>query len=86
MRVQKGLQVGSRLQFNPPGAAEISREGRRMQIALCTLHEASSGFRTEPVTGQVWVEIATRTAIQQPLPPEQFEQIVECQIPILVPV
>lgn len=76
------LQVGSRLQFNRLELREISREGRRMQIALCTLHEGISGSRAEPVTGQVWVEISDQTLIQQPLPPEQFEQIVECQIPI----
>ena len=76
------LQVGSRLQFNRLELCEVSSEGRQIQIAPCTLLEGISGSRAEPVTGQVWVVINEQTLVQQPLPPQQFEQIVECQIPI----
>lgn len=76
------LQVGSSLQFNRLELREVAYEGRQIQIAPCTLLEGISGSRAEPVTGLVWVVINEQTLIQQPLPPQQFEQIVECQIPI----
>ena len=76
------LQVGSRVQFDRLVQRQILLAGRPTMIAPCRVLEGVSGSSTEPVTGLVWLTINDHLLEQQPLPPEQFDQIVECQIPI----
>ncbi len=76
------LQVGSRVQFDRFAQRQILLAGRPTMIAPCTVLEGVSGSSAEPVTGQVWLAINDHLLAQQPLAPERFDQIVECQTPI----
>ena len=76
------LQVGSRVQFDRQDQRQILCAGRPVTIAPCQVLAGVSGSSTDPVTGVVWLTITDHLLEQQPLPPDRFDQIVECQIPI----